>query len=371
MTWARTLLMAAVGLLLTAAVWWQRDTIGEALDQMSTMSSAAIAIVIGLAAFERLIRADLFRRLLGDVSLYQGITIHDVGAAADKGIPLGGPLALALRWSIARDCGVSTPRFSAAFIAYGVFAGFSLWGLPAIWLGVEVAVGSPGPTEIAGFTVITTVLVGSVAFWALLLGSDRAGAWLIRQVDRLWAAVSRRVALARRIDAVDGVIEMRDAMRTMAAGWFGPMARILGAHIASALILLVALREFGVGPELGTVEFARIYFVVTLLGSFVPTPGGVGVIEAGMTAALVEAGVDTASALAGVLVYRLLTYVVPIVLGAILYAVWRLGHRDGPVLTAAPDDVHPDDAGGPADPVTSPTSSEPESEQVDDAVRAE
>ena len=63
--------------------------------------------------------------------------------------------------------------------------------------------------------------------------------------------------------------------------------------------------------------------MVTLLSSFVPVPGGVGVVEAGLTGALVAAGVDAPSALAGVLVFRLLTYVAPIVLGAALYVWWR------------------------------------------------
>ena len=99
------------------------------------------------------------------------------------------------------------------------------------------------------------------------------------------------------------------------------------------MILLVALRGLGVGDELGLVEFARVYFVVTLLSSFVPVPGGVGVVEAGLTGALVAAGVEPSTALAGVLIYRLLTYVVPIILGALLYAAWRfdVARRRDPV----------------------------------------
>ena len=96
------------------------------------------------------------------------------------------------------------------------------------------------------------------------------------------------------------------------------------AQSVGAVILLVALRGLGVGDELGLLEFGRVYFVVTLLSSFVPVPGGVGVVEAGLTGALVAAGVDGGAALAGVLVYRLLTYVTPIVVGAVLYAGWRL-----------------------------------------------
>jgi uncharacterized protein (TIRG00374 family) len=78
-----------------------------------------------------------------------------------------------------------------------------------------------------------------------------------------------------------------------------------------------------VGSELDTIEFLRVFFIVTLLGSFIPTPGGVGVIEAGLSGALVASGVAPSSALAAVLVYRLITYVMPIVIGGVLYLFWR------------------------------------------------
>jgi uncharacterized protein (TIRG00374 family) len=91
----------------------------------------------------------------------------------------------------------------------------------------------------------------------------------------------------------------------------------------SGWILWVALDGLGVGDELGVTEFARVFFVAHILGSLAPTPGGVGVIEAGVTGALVAAGVATDVALAGVLVYRFITYVLPIVIGTVWYLIWR------------------------------------------------
>jgi uncharacterized membrane protein YbhN (UPF0104 family) len=120
-----------------------------------------------------------------------------------------------------------------------------------------------------------------------------------------------------------GLLEVRSSLRAVAGRPFGLLWRTAVAQSVGAVILLVALRGVGVGAELGMIELARVYFVVTLLSAFVPVPGGVGVVEAGLTGALVAAGVDAPSALAGVLVYRLITYVVPIVLGALLYVVWR------------------------------------------------
>ncbi len=86
--------------------------------------------------------------------------------------------------------------------------------------------------------------------------------------------------------------------------------------------------------------------MVPLLSSFVPVPGGVGVVEAGLTGALVAAGVDPTTALAGVLVYRLLTHVAPIALGATLYVVWRLDvtRRATSAAASGQTDVVPDRA---------------------------
>jgi uncharacterized membrane protein YbhN (UPF0104 family) len=176
--------------------------------------------------------------------------------------------------------------------------------------------------------VCSVVVGGSVLFWAVVLRSERITAWLVAAIHKLTTrAVSRWPSLAPRIAVHDvgaGLLDVRASLREVAGRPLGLLAATALAQSVGAVILVVALRGLGVGDELGLIEFARIYFVVTLLSSFVPVPGGVGVVEAGLTGALVAAGVDAPAALAGVLVYRLITYVVPIIMGAILYVMWRL-----------------------------------------------
>ena len=135
----------------------------------------------------------------------------------------------------------------------------------------------------------------------------------------------RRIPAAQHVDTTASVDEVRSGLRAVAVRPWGLLSRMVIAQLCGALVLLVALRGVGVGAELDTVEFLRVFFIVTLLGSFIPTPGGVGVIEAGLSGALVASGVAPASALAAVLVYRLITYVMPILFGAVLYLFWRGG----------------------------------------------
>jgi uncharacterized protein (TIRG00374 family) len=321
-------LVAAVGGLLAAAVWLQRHTIGDAIDEMRTLSVGAVVALVGLGVLERVSRAGIVQRLLGTTSFGRSLTIHDVGTAASKGVPLGGPLATGLRWSIARDAAVPTTTFTSMLIAYGVATTFVTWLLPFGVLVVDLTQRPPTNTDLVMLAVCAVVVGGSALFWSVVLRSERITAWLAGWMRRLTdRAGARWPSLGRRLAGHDigaGLLEVRSSLRAVAARPIGLLAATAVAQSVGAVILLVALRGLGVGDELGLIEFARVYFVVTLLSSFVPVPGGVGVVEAGLTGALVAAGVDAPSALAGVLVFRLLTYVAPIALGAALYLGWRL-----------------------------------------------
>jgi uncharacterized membrane protein YbhN (UPF0104 family) len=333
--WARPLLFVLVGAALAVAVWFQRDTIGSAVAEMRSMSVVVVVVLVGLGLFERVARADIMRRLLDGTTFRQALTIHDVGSAASKGIPLGGPIATGLRWSIARDADLSTPRFASALVGYGVATTFVTWLLPFGVLLVEVTQRSPTTTDLLMLGVCAVVLGASALFWAVVLTSDRVTGFVVRHLRRAWTFAGRRFPSAADHDPAVALLEVRAVLRDVARRPISLLAGTTAAQACGAVILLVALRGLGVGDELGTVEFARVFFVVTLLSSFVPVPGGVGVVEAGLTGALVAAGVDPAAALAGVLVYRLLTYVVPIVVGAILYVVWRAEVRRRRVVAPA------------------------------------
>ena len=172
--------------------------------------------------------------------------------------------------------------------------------------------------------VCAVVVGGSALFWTVAPRSERVTGWLVAVTRRACARLARRVPALTELDPGRGLLDVRTSLRVVARRPLGLLARTAVAQSIGAVILLVALRGLGVGEELGLLEFARVYFVVTLLSSFVPVPGGVGVVEAGLTGCLLQPASTAAGALAGVLVFRLMTYVAPIVVGAVLYVAWRL-----------------------------------------------
>jgi uncharacterized protein (TIRG00374 family) len=89
-------------------------------------------------------------------------------------------------------------------------------------------------------------------------------------------------------------------------------------------VLLLALRFCGVSAEqVGWAEALAVFAFARLLTAVPFTPGGLGVIEVAMISGLAAAGGDRAAVAAGVLVFRVLTYVLPIPLGVLTYVFWQ------------------------------------------------
>jgi len=83
----------------------------------------------------------------------------------------------------------------------------------------------------------------------------------------------------------------------------------LGTEILFALALGLFAQAFGYAISLS--ELLVINISVSLLASFVPVPGGVGVAEFGLTVGLTSAGMTPETAVAAVLLYRISTFYLP------------------------------------------------------------
>ena len=83
-----------------------------------------------------------------------------------------------------------------------------------------------------------------------------------------------------------------------------------------------------VRTDLTWITVLAAFAFVRLITALPLTPGGVGVVELGY-AAVLTIGLDdalTAQVVAAILVFRAITYLLPIPLGVISYLVWR-GNR--------------------------------------------
>ena len=162
-------------------------------------------------------------------------------------------------------------------------------------------------------------------FGGILLRTDRPLALLGRAAQNLWNRVTR--GHRPPVTGLDTrLLSERDTIRA-----------VLGRHWQQAVLLtagrlgfdygclLCALRATGADPRPSLVLLA--YSAAGIVALFPVTPGGLGIVEAGLSGLLTLAGVPPGYALLATLAYRVVSYWLPLVAGLPAYLLFR--HRYG------------------------------------------
>jgi uncharacterized protein (TIRG00374 family) len=105
------------------------------------------------------------------------------------------------------------------------------------------------------------------------------------------------------------LLEVAQHPRKLALGIGG--ALLLSATYVGCLAACVA----AFGRTVPIASIAVVYLTGSALGSILPTPGGLGGVEAALTAGLTAAGLPGAVAVSAVLLFRLLTFWLPVPIG--------------------------------------------------------
>lgn len=92
---------------------------------------------------------------------------------------------------------------------------------------------------------------------------------------------------------------------------------ILLLNLAYIAVLLACVRAFGGG--LGVAAIGFVYLAGATIGQAAPTPGGLGAVEAALSAGLTAAGLDGGIAVSAVLLYRLITFWLPTIPGYVAF----------------------------------------------------
>ena len=84
-------------------------------------------------------------------------------------------------------------------------------------------------------------------------------------------------------------------------------------NLAFCAVLVASVYAFDGSGSIAAISL--VYLAGSTLGQVAPTPGGIGAVEAVMTAGLIAIGIDPGIALSSVLLFRLLTFWIPTVPG--------------------------------------------------------
>jgi uncharacterized protein (TIRG00374 family) len=137
----------------------------------------------------------------------------------------------------------------------------------------------------------------------------------------------RKIVRKPSVDLTESTARFRkDAIGLIARRWLFLTVSTIVSHLSLYLVLLLALRHVGVSEaEVSWTEVLAAFAFIRLVSALPITPGGIGVVELGLTAALAAAGGNREEVVAAVLVYRALTYLLPIPIGLAMYLKWKKG----------------------------------------------
>jgi uncharacterized membrane protein YbhN (UPF0104 family) len=197
-------------------------------------------------------------------------------------------------------------------------------------LSAPTAVAS-GAIDSFASTIVQAILLGALLLFSesslaldlsLPSGEERRLLWILVAVVVLAVAA---VTLVRRIrETIAAQVrrwwpDVKAALRGLRAS--NKLGLLVGGSLATEILFATALGMFarGLGYDIDLAELLVINISVSLLASFVPVPGGIGVAELGLTLGLTSAGMAEEAALAAVLLYRIATFYLPPVWGFLAF----------------------------------------------------
>ena len=247
-------------------------------------------------------------------------TAQIAGNAFSRIVPGGAAAGGAIQYRLLVQSGLDATTIGTGLTTATLISSGTLFALPVLALPA-IVFGAPAPRGLTQSAWLGAGLfVLAVAVGAMLLSSRRPLAAAGRAIQ--WTMNHMHRDRTPRTDLPDTLLAERDEIRgTLGTKWWMALVTSMGNWLFDYLALLAALTAVGSRPRPSLVLLA--YVAAAVLGMIPITPGGLGFVEAGLTATLTLAGVNAADAVLATLAYRLVSYWLPLMIGPIAYALHR------------------------------------------------
>ncbi len=305
---------------------------GEVWRQVQAMSWVDLALLVVADGINLATYGPTWMAALPGITYRQGTELSMASTAVANLAPLGGAGSFGVTWAMLREWRFERGRVTQAILLTGVWNQFTNFGYPVVGLALLSLRGGANTTLETAARVGGVGLMVALAGFYLVLRSDQ----LAHRVGGILERVGNRVRRALHRPPTTGLGATLAAFRTESLGalrqrWATLSVAIVVGTLSVFVVLLASVRAVGIdGAQVTLTEVFAAWAITRLLTAIPLTPGGLGILELGLTGALTGFGGDQPKVVAAVLVYRFLTYVPPIVLGAVAAFTWR-HHHAGPV----------------------------------------
>lgn len=215
-----------------------------------------------------------------------------VGVATPAGL---GPIALTIRYL------TKNGLTSAQAIAANLLTQLCQFIVSVVVvIGAIVITGTDPKVKIPWHTV-GLVALGVLAVVVVIFVVPRWRTWVVTEAKTIWDRTYPQAVWALKHPKQLGIALAGSALQTV-------------ADVTSFLFAVMAF-----GTHVDWFKAAAVYLIFKTLGGLLPSPGGVGTVEASLAAGLALVGVPAAQGVTIAVGYRLATFYAPILIGYIAF----------------------------------------------------
>ena len=300
----------------------------DAWRRVSTMPRTKVAALLVVAAWNLATYWFVLVAALPGLALWQACLSSLASTAGSNAVPGGGAWGAGVTWTMYRRWGFGKEEIARALGVSGAWNTLVKLATPPVAVAVAAILGGDGHLPVAaGFASAITLVTGAGGIAVVVRRPEmarRVASWM----ERRWRQLVRRRA-APGASWADGTERVRAATATLVADrWPLLSLTALVSHASLFLVLWTSLRATGVSTADVTFAETLLAFAVVRAALVLPiTPGGAGLAEVGLAGLLVGAGGAGPGVVAGVLVFRAVTWLLPIPAGGLAYAAWLVAAR--------------------------------------------
>jgi uncharacterized protein (TIRG00374 family) len=325
--WRRTLQIVAV-LALVGFVLLLAPGLGEVRDLLTQARPEWVALALAFEALSCVSYVLMFRPVFCQNLPWR--TSWEIGLAelgAGSIVPASGAGGLALGAWILREGGMPAQRIASRSVAFFLIKS-SVNFIAVALLGTVMALGLLGPDLSLWLTAVPAA--GALLVIAAVLSVPRLGVGSPVSDD---AGRTRKAIREVRKALVGGA---REAVEMVRSRNLLVIVGALGYWAWDNAVLWATFQAFDYSPAITVILMG---YLIGQLGGLLPVPGGLGGIDGGLIGTLIVYGTPAAVTVAAVLVYRVILFWLPLLVGAVAFISLRRGMNrpDRPELCVVPE----------------------------------
>jgi putative heme transporter len=306
---------------------------GDVWRSVRSMTWLEITTLIAVSVLNILTYWPMMVASMPGLTLGQAAVNNQSSTSIANTLPGGGFIATGVSYTMYRSWGFTNTEIGLTTIVTGIWNSFIKLGMPILALLALVITGRTNAALIVPTVIGIGVLLIAIGLFAGML-------WKVDMARAIGGGLGKAATFVRKwfhkpeVHWGNAAASFRkQTIGLVSKRWIPLTLSALASHIALYLVLLLALRHVGVSEqEISWAQVLGVFAFVRLISLFPLTPGGVGLVELGYIGGLYVAGkahadvpldVFKAQVTAAVLVFRTLTFVLQIPLGALTYVIWQ------------------------------------------------